>query len=459
MIKVGDRVALYNTKSGRIAEDLEKEVVEEEEIYYTSFDGNFERDSNPILFPWMATVTRGDNVYVQYYVNQGFILVGFGRLWRYVVGPATHWLDWEIERPPWGTNDGTQYFYGNGNRWGKSLWLDEDGNIWVYETKEKKLYIMPYCSWGRGGTDTVLDIESDGEFVLGDDSFYVKNGSLISSYNRKTYEKEWTADTGYNIRRFYWRSENHQLIAVAPSSIIVINTEDLQMNTIHENYYDVTIDKDGNYVFFNGSSMIFKEPELFHTIREIELPQSFSSPRIAANAHGDIAVWGKGGAVCPPIYLADFNYEKYVGISDIAHHGSMSGPIHAIGHTPNFLIAPETGAEELWVTDIHSNSLHTFPVDWNSMFYRKQRAESRHTPDPDFPDYPDNLWRESKVIWLGSYWHYSTDFLLAKAWYTTAYRWIRYMEGDPTFSQWTVWGRKWKPNYNAILAYLFGGGF
>jgi len=305
----GERVVIYSKPDGFIAR---KNVISEEVITKGeySFTGNLNiANSFPYgSYPWVATV----NSVPASGHDTGFVIVGFGRLWKYVTLPASF-------------------------DWGETVWLDDKGNIWA-SPHHGKIAIIPWFIWGRNNDFLVRNVSCDGYFVLGNDKVFTRNGKTLHAYDKESFESIWDIELDCTPREVYWKESVNGLVTPSEDGhcVMLIDGDTGEIKASQDlggPVYDVTVDKWDNYrVLQDDYIKILYETDLKDLGYEIRICNGGKS--IAANSRRDLAI--ETGINHPLIYLAQFDYERRIGDT----FKSSESYLTAIGDQGAYLVNP-----------------------------------------------------------------------------------------------------------------------
>ncbi|WAE39618.1 MAG: hypothetical protein FHOMOCKG_00090 [Methanophagales virus GBV302] len=240
---IGERVAIYNTKSGLKAQETK---ANDEVIAVGERHPNGELISEKKVpfaaYPWIASNT---SLYYWGDLPDQRIgaLVGYGRLFRYVAP----WFLGSTLLPYLGSRSG-------------DVWLDDEGTLWtsVYGNPSfgpfphQGIFRIPFSAWGTIFGE-FIELPCQGKFVLGNDYLYTYADYEIHAYDRHTLEHKWTTSVG-EVSRFYW-DENNDLLVIAGGwgGRFVDGTDGTFVKGIwiDGDTPDVTKDKYGNYWFLS----------------------------------------------------------------------------------------------------------------------------------------------------------------------------------------------------------------
>jgi len=240
---IGERVAIYNTKSGLKAQETK---ANDEVIAVGERHPNGELISEKkvpfIAYPWIASNTSL-YYYGKFPDQRVGALVGYGRLFRYVAP----WFLGSTLLPYLGSRSG-------------DIWLDDEGTLWtsVYGNSSfgsfpyQGIFRIPFSAWGTTFGE-FIKLPCQGKFVLGNDYLYTYADYEIHAYDRHTLEHKWTTSVG-EVSRFYWDEDNDLLVIAGGWGGRFIDGTDgtfVKGIWIDGDTPDVTKDKHGNYWFLS----------------------------------------------------------------------------------------------------------------------------------------------------------------------------------------------------------------
>ncbi|RLI85795.1 MAG: hypothetical protein DRP01_05445 [Archaeoglobales archaeon] len=232
-MKIGSNVLFYNTGSRIVADEttVESTIIKGKR----EANGNVHQDDNVpySAYPWIASVVSTHTPYPGYTMLTTEAIVGWGRVFRYV------------------SND---FWFGSDS---KDVWLDEEGTIWI--GGRWGVFLYPFSSWGytKGELKEFGNVGRCFRLVLGNDLFYLSNGTSIFAYDRKTFEFKWSRNVG-GVSNFYYDGKKNLLVIAGGMMAKFLDGTDgsmIAMIPLWGESPDVTKDKDGNYWFLSVSHL------------------------------------------------------------------------------------------------------------------------------------------------------------------------------------------------------------